>query len=142
MTENLSFNEKIFKYPPVQYIPLQINTLQKGFESTPGDGRYSQVRVWQDKKGMVADLAQQPFPLPTDPVDFTKELVVLVAGGHIADVKYRAHTVYMVGEQRANYYHIFSLRKHRFYKQNLHFAFFLQSGQRLSWDNIVLDRRV
>ena len=141
MTEALSFNEKIFKYPPVQYIPLEINTLEQGFESTPGAGKHTQVRVWQDEERMEDDLGQQPFPLPAAPVNFQEQLVVLVAGGHIDEVKYRAHTVYMVGEQVPGSYHLFSLSKHRFYKQRLHFAFFVESGERLAWDNIVLSRR-
>lgn len=140
MKETLSFNEKIFKYPPVQYIPMHINTLEEGFESPPGAGKYAQVRVWQDEESMLNDLAAQPFPLPTAPVNFKEDLVVLLAGGHIEDVKYRAHTVYMVGEQRPSFYHLFSLSKHRFYKQRLHFAFFIDTGERLAWDNILFKR--
>ncbi|MGI6144124.1 MAG: hypothetical protein ACOYEK_09790, partial [bacterium] len=96
MIEALAFNEKIFKHPPVQYIPLAIHTLER---DTSGTGNSIQVRVWQDRKSMEEDLSRQPYPLPTTPIDFNERVLVLVTGGQVEEVKYRAHTVYLVGKR-------------------------------------------
>jgi hypothetical protein len=141
LVEALSFNEKIFKYPPVQYIPMSIYTLERDPNPVPGAGTNTQVRVWQDKKSMEAELSRQPFPLPTTPIDFKERIVVLVTGGQIDYVKYRSHTVFLVGRQVPGSYHLFYLTRRYFYKQRLHFSFFNNSGDRLAWDNIVLSRK-
>jgi hypothetical protein len=138
LMEALAFNEKIFKYPPVQYIPLAIYTLER---DTMGSSNSTQARVWQDQRSMEEDLSRQPFPLPTTPIDFNERVLVLVTGGHIDEVKYRAHTVYLVGKRIPGAYHLFTLTRRYFYKQRLHFAFFIHSGERLAWDNIVLNRK-
>jgi len=138
VSEALAFNEKIFKYPPVQYIPLAIYTLARDVVGTANN---PQVRVWQDQRSMEENLSRQTVPLPTAPIDFRERLVVLVTGGQIEDVKYRAHTVYLVGKRIPGAYHLFALTRRYFYKQRLYFAFFVHSGERLAWDNIVLNRK-
>lgn len=139
MTEAIAFSPNIFKHPPVQYIPLAVHTLQRDTGWQPaGNHHQPRVKVWQEKAKMDQDLVGLGIPLPTPPVDFRARVVVLVTGALVQDVKYRAHTVYLVGKKVTGAYHLFSLTRRYFYKRRLHFALFAHTGKRLAWDNIFL----
>jgi hypothetical protein len=139
LIEALAFNEKIFKHPPVQVHPPG--------HSHPGAGHFrdaataSRCGSGRTERSMEEGLSRQPYPLPTTPIDFNERVLVLVTGGQVEEVKYRAHTVYLVGKRVPGSYHLFTLTRRYFYKQRLHFAFFIHSGERLAWDNIVLSRK-
>ena len=132
----MSFNPNIFKYPAVQYIPLAIKTLERDL-NWQQTGRLK-VKVWQEQVGYNNDLNVLQIPRPPATPDFMTQVAVLVVGGQVKDVKYRGYTVYLVGEDTPRGYHLFNLPRHYFYKQRLHFAFFVHSGERLAWDNITL----
>lgn len=119
--------DNIFKYPPVQYIPLNLKNEIQENQSHPGTrGRFS-IFESQEQELLNRRLNklinnQDNYVISPD------ELAIIVHNGIIEYIKYRAHEIFMVGRIESSNLQLFKITTEYFYKNDLLFSFYEESS--------------
>ncbi|HPT86950.1 MAG TPA: hypothetical protein PL004_03725 [Bacillota bacterium] len=131
----LSFgNVKIYPFPAVQYIPLQITPVCSGpiLHSTPRT-QQPQLLVGQEISKWQ-DILRTEYGLDQIPVSTVDTFPIIALNLEIDDAKYRSFYVTMTGRKSPGHYHVYTLPRKYFYKNNLFFELFdLQTEQRIGY---------
>ncbi|MGI6604790.1 MAG: hypothetical protein ACOX2S_07130 [bacterium] len=133
----MEFDREIFKYPAVEYIPLYPYTL--GLEPNWASGRPDQVTLYvlQDQAAFAEELARLGITY-SEPVDFSRYLVLITLGYEITGAWYRGYLTILLGNPLPGGYHIARIPRWYFYKDRIHFALYSDEGKKLTWTNIGL----
>ena len=126
------YSKKIFKYPTVQYIPLDRYKEKIGLYPTG----LTNPRVYIYQAGEEKELQKK--------LNFLREkgnypikdgqLAILVLNGKINLIMYRAYEVTMVGSPNPGHFQVFNITTEYFYKDRLIFTFYDgKTDQRLDW---------
>lgn len=116
------YSRKIFKYPAVQYIPLdRYNEKVRNTDRTFGTTR---AYVYNYKEN--DDLKKRLNYLQLDENYNIKkgELAVLILNGKVNLVQYRGYEVIMVGKEAPGTYHLFTVTTKYFYKDKVIFILY------------------
>ncbi|MDI3280448.1 MAG: hypothetical protein QJR13_03675 [Bacillota bacterium] len=135
--------DKVYTYPAVEYIPLAMKILALRSGAGPRPRSSSPALTVSQDPHTVADLLQWQCgaELPPEVSCPPDRLLVLARNLKIWEVKYRAFTVTMPGEEDPGAYLLFSLPTRHFYKSYLFFEVCHPSGRRLAWARYWLGKR-
>ncbi|MFP4660611.1 MAG: hypothetical protein ACLFPF_00305 [Halanaerobiales bacterium] len=119
------YSREIFKYPAVQYIPLdRYNEKTWDTKRTSGTTR-ANVYTYLEEERLKKKLA---FLQYNENYSISKgELAVIIKNGTADLVKYRGYEVIMVGEVESGTYQLFTVTTKYFYKDQV--LFILYNGE-------------
>lgn len=116
------YSRDIFKYPPVQYIPLDPYNERFGSFGKLNSKINIYVFSISEEDKLVTKLNQmgikEEYNINND------EIGVLVLSGKVNLIQYRGYEVIMVGTLKSQSYHLFTVTDKYFYKDNLIFTFY------------------
>ena len=124
--------KKVLKHPTVEYIPLYPHPIAKGNQK---EGR---LRLTVIKDPTEYAKLQETLGLKNHWIDLTNSLVVAVMGAEVLEIKYRGFTVVMFARLDPTRYHIFSVTRRYFYKDQLHWQLYDLDGELQVWYNLSL----
>lgn len=136
----LSFgNVKIYPFPAVQYIPLQVTPIYSGniLQTTPKTQQPQllvgqEIIKWQE-------ILRTEYGLEQIPESSIDTLPLIGLNLEIEDAKYRSFYVTMTGRKSPGRYYCYTLPRKYFYKNNLFFELFdIQTEQRIGYASTVL----
>ncbi len=116
------YSRKIFKYPSVQYIPLDPYDERNGnYERLS-----NKVKIYLFSLSGENKLRKKLNQLGIEENYSVEngEIGVLLINGKVNLIQYRAYEVIMVGTTQSHYYHLFKVTTKYFYKDNLVFTFY------------------
>jgi len=116
------YSKEIFKYPPVQYIPLKRFQEKTGSYSGSLENTYIYLynhleREKLNKKIKFLNI-EENFSISKG------QIAVLILNGRINLIQYRGYEVIMVGKRKPASFHIFKIVDDYFYKDKLVFIFY------------------
>ncbi len=119
------YSRDIFKYPAVQYIPLnRYNEKIRSTNRTTGKTR-AYVYNYMENEDLKKKLRYLQF---NGDYNINKgELAVLILNGKVNLVQYRGYEVIMVGKEIPGTYHLFTVTTEYFYKDKV--IFLLYNGE-------------
>ncbi len=119
------YSREIFKYPAVQYIPLNRNNEKiSSTNRTTGKTR-AYVYNYMENEDLKKKLRYLQFE---GDYNINKgELAVLILNGRVNLVQYRGYEVIMVGKEIPGTYHLFTVTTEYFYKDKV--IFILYNGE-------------
>ncbi len=117
----LDYNKEIFKYPSVQYIPLQIKELKEGKASKKLSTRFY---IYLAEDNEILNNRLKKFEIDTPYKINEGEVAILLINGRVNLVKYRGYEVLMVGERKNTLTSIFKLTTKYFYKNKIIFSLY------------------
>ena len=124
----------IFKRPLVEYIPIQVkNSRERYWKSTLYNE--PEIFVYISPEDLMANLPL--LGLPETDISFKGELAIITLNFKVTKIYYRFHTVKLIGEEKDDYYHLFSITD-KYFPQRLrvlHFILFSETGEKLAWKN-------
>ena len=116
------FPEKIFKYPLVQYIPLDL------YESRKGNYPYARfkpdINLYTPQESEVLHKKIKQLNINNEYSITENQLAFLIINGYIDFIKYRGYEVFMVGQKKEGKFHLFKITDKYFYKDMLVFSFY------------------
>ena len=123
--------DKIFKYPPVQYIPLmKKDEITGDYPYFNTSSRFSIFTPDQEKS-----LEEKIRSLSYENINYNineNQLALLIFNGDIEYIKYRAYEVFMVGIRNPGKFQVFKIPAEYFYKDRLIFSFYdVNTGERI-----------
>ena len=126
------YSKKIFKYPTVQYIPLDRYTEKIGRYPTGLTSTRFYVYQAGEEESLQKKLnflrEQGNYHIKDD------QLAILVLNGKVNLIMYRAYEVTMVGSPNPGHFQVFTITTEYFYKDRLIFIFYDgQSNQKIDW---------
>ncbi|MCF8002381.1 MAG: hypothetical protein K9K76_11070 [Halanaerobiales bacterium] len=134
------YPDKIFKYPAVQYIPLQLYKIING--NYPYPGKKPRFNIYTPENNNELNL--QLNKINSDIRNYNiaqQQLAILVLNGIIDIIKYRAYEVFMVGSIDPGNYYLFKITNEYFYKDGLIFTFYNgEDGKKIDQERFVLER--
>lgn len=126
------YSKDIFKYPPVQYIPLDpFNEIRGKY---PGQLENTRIFVFDhlEKESLHSKLRALQININYNIIE--GELVLLVLNGKVNLIQYRGYEVIMVGKRKPGFYQIFKITDQYFYKDRLIFILYNgEDSQKLDW---------
>lgn len=119
------YSREIFKYPAVQYIPLdRYNEKIRSSSRVTGKTR-AYVYNYLENEALNKKLSYLQYDVN---YNISKgELAVLVLNGKVNLVQYRGYEVIMVGKEIPGTYHLFTVTTNYFYKDKV--IFILYNGE-------------
>ena len=114
--------DKIFKYPLVQYIPLDLNNSQQGHYPFTKFKTDINIYTYNERKILHKKINQ--LNLVENYIIDKNQLAILIINGKIEFIKYRGYEVFMVGKPVAGKFHLFKITDKYFYKDMLVFSFY------------------
>lgn len=115
------YNDEIFKYPAVQYIPLQIINLKQGNCSQKLSTRFY---IYLANDNIELNDRIKRFGIESPYIIEEGKLAVFVINGVVELVKYRGYEVIMVGRKEKMICSLFKLSTEYFYKNRIFFSFY------------------
>ncbi|ACL70887.1 hypothetical protein [Halothermothrix orenii] len=113
------YPKEIFKYPPIQYIPLNLNRLEQGNSPFNSESINFELYTYREKQQLLNKL--RLLNIDKD-YDFNQEeIAILVFNTRVDLIKYRGYEVIMVGEIIKNYFQLFTITTRYFYKDRILF---------------------
>ncbi len=130
--------DNFLSHPSVEYIPLSIINPREGEWQNPFDSKPF-FFIYQDRDSLAAKLVSYGLPQINPSAEEMNDYLVVVSLDFIIKRGYfRFLTVKLVGEARENSYQIFYLTKKYFPRRVLHFAFYTEEGEKISWENVEI----
>ncbi|MFW6006938.1 MAG: hypothetical protein ACOC4G_05390 [Bacillota bacterium] len=131
--------DNIFKYPPVQYIPLSMkNKIKQKYSYSFSRTGFSLYRPGaqdslNDRLNFLINHSEN-YSINND------ELGILIQEGTVDYIKYRAHEIFMVGNNNPQTLQVFKITTKYFYKNNLIFSFYNKnSGDRIDRESYTFN---
>ncbi|MGM0409695.1 MAG: hypothetical protein ACQEQF_02940 [Bacillota bacterium] len=118
---NIKYNRDIFKYPAVQYIPLQIIDLTEGKSSPDLSTRFY---IFKKEENSKLNFRLKNLSIKKEYVIKNNELAILIINARVYYIKYRGYEVIMVGERKKARSIVFKITKKYFYKDRLFFSLY------------------
>ncbi|MEJ6950635.1 hypothetical protein [Natronospora cellulosivora (SeqCode)] len=131
---SFGYSRDIFRYPAVQYIPLSLKNSR--IKKTERTSRVISFSIFSYEERRELEKRLKRLNLKEEYHFNEDELVILVNNYEIDIIKYRGHNIIMVGERKPNTYHLFTITRKYFYKNNL--AFILYDGS--SSERVAIQR--
>lgn len=128
------YSKKIFKYPPVQYIPLDQYYKITGETLNP----YSRTKLHVFNQFENKDLERKLAYLRLEKNYTVKkgQLAVLIINGKADLLQYRGHEISIVGQPATGHYQLFKITTQYFYKDRLIFIFYDgEDSEKIDWFN-------
>ncbi|MDD2630512.1 MAG: hypothetical protein PHV61_10200 [Limnochordia bacterium] len=125
---------KVLKHPAVEYIPLYPYPIAKGRLQEHQD----MVRLTVLTNPREYEQLQNELQLKKHFVDFGESLVIAVKNAEVLEIKYRGFIVWTFARLEPASYHIFSVTRRYFYKNQLHWQLYDLAGELQSWYNLTL----
>jgi hypothetical protein len=124
-------NAAVFPFPAVQYIPMEVTNICEGILNTlrilP-----SELIVGDDLKKRRL-LLRQEYPISIPEEFSVQSLPILALNLKVNTVRYRGYFITMTGQKKCDYYQLFTLPQHYFYKNKLCFELYDElTGKRLA----------
>lgn len=124
----------IFKRPLVEYIPIQVKNSGERYWK---NSLYNEpeIFVYNNPEDLMANLPL--LGLSETDISFKGELAIITLNFIVTKIYYRFHTVKLIGEEKKDYHHLFSMTDKYFPKRLriLHFILFSEVGEKLAWKN-------
>jgi|SRR5690554_1857987 len=116
------YSREIFKYPAVQYIPLDL--YNESF--FPLNIASNNIKLYLYTETENEELRRRLRSLEIDENHniATENIGILLLNGKIELIKYRSREVTMVGRPKPGKYHLFSITSKYFYKDRLIFTLY------------------
>ncbi len=131
------YNDEIFKYPAVQYIPLSKYNEKSGTIS--GLFNKTQFTIYDYNEENELNNKITRLGLTKNYNMKNNQLAVLVLNGEVDIIRYRGYEVTMVGYKRPGHFQLFKVTTEYFYKDWLSFIFYNnENAQRL--DREIYDK--
>ncbi|MDI3548684.1 MAG: hypothetical protein PWR10_2336 [Halanaerobiales bacterium] len=126
------YSKDIFKYPPVQYIPLDpFNDIRGKY---PGQLENTRIFVFDHLEEESLHSKLRALQININYNIMEGELVLLVLNGKVNLIQYRGYEVIMVGKRKPGFYQIFKITDQYFYKDRLIFILYNgEDSQKLDW---------
>lgn len=122
---SFGYSRDIFKYPAVQYIPLTLKNSQIKKRKRMSGIRNFSVFNYEERNTLEQRLEVLDY---NKEYDYEQDQLAIIVYNYIIDViMYRGQEVIMVGEESPNTYHLFSVTRKYFYRNNL--GFILYDGE-------------
>ncbi|KXS44502.1 MAG: hypothetical protein AWU54_731 [Candidatus Frackibacter sp. T328-2] len=126
------YSDKIFPYPAVQYIPINLYE-----ERIIDDWSYpfnEEIKLYISSNPAVITKLLDKYHFHSQKINnlASNELLIILLNGSINEIKYRGHKVTMVGTYNKNLAHIFKIKNGYFYKQKLNFVIYNAEGKELA----------
>lgn len=128
------YSKEIFKYPPVQYIPLTLYNIRSGKYPLPKDRPRFYIFENQDKlnRKLSALSIIDNYEIKEN------NLSILIVNGIINLIQYRGYEIIMVGEKNPGNYQLFQITKEYFYKDKLIFLLYDgDTADRIDWKKYI-----
>lgn len=116
------YSREIFKYPTVQYIPLDPYNERFG-SSNKLSNKINIFLFSPSEEAKLREKLKQPGIEENYSID-NGEVGVLVLNGKVNLIQYRGYEVIMVGSLKPHYFHLFTIADKYFYKDGLIFTFY------------------
>ncbi|MFW6035742.1 MAG: hypothetical protein ACOCRZ_05750 [Halothermotrichaceae bacterium] len=117
------YSDKIFKYPAVQYIPLdKYNTLSKN--NNPNINSNPHMKLYTDNENNNLNKKLSYLGITQDYNIKKNQLGLLIHNAEVDIIQYRGHEVIMVGKKKDNSFEVFTITKKYFYKDSLGFILY------------------
>ena len=110
------YNDMIFKYPTVQYIPLQIIDLKEIKYDLDLSTRFY-IYLYEENDELNERLKRYEIKSPYNIKE--GEFAIFLINGMVELVKYRAYEVLMVGKREKGMISLFKLKDKYFYKDKI-----------------------
>lgn len=126
---DIKYNRDIFKYPTVQYIPLQLIDLREGESSSKLSSHFY---IFKKEENSNLNFRLKNLSIKNEYVIKNDELAILVINAEVYFIKYRGYEVIMVGERKNAKSFVFKITKKYFYKDRLFFSLYdYQSAEKI-----------
>lgn len=134
------YSDKIFKYPAVQYIPLNLYDMQKGNYSY--SRKNVNFNIFSPPENWELNIQLNKIaPENNNYIIKKQQLAILILNGIVDIIKYRAHEVLMVGNIKPGKYQLFKITDRYFYKRKLLFSFYNgKNGERITHEGFISER--
>jgi hypothetical protein len=115
------YSKKIFKYPAVQYIPLEMqSSMNKQFSP---QGKLD-LKIYNSSNENLLNNKIKRINFKTKYKISQNQLAILIINGYVDIVKYRGYEVYIVGYVKPGTVNLFKVTTEYFYKDRILFAFY------------------
>jgi hypothetical protein len=130
-TMPFGYSNDIFKYPPVQYIPLDLYESRTSKYSNSSSK--SRIYLFDIEKNNELNNRLHNLNLGNYNIK-PHQLAILVLNGSINLIKYRGYEVIMIGDRKEFYNQVFIITTKYFYKNKLIFLFYNgDNEEKLDW---------
>ena len=126
---SFGYPKEIFPHPAVQYIPLNHYDLEI---SQIQMANQPQIYVFTDLLTAHQAASRYHISLSSSQKLKNNELILMVIGAQIEDIKYRAHRVIMLTSKAESLVHLFKIKTDYFYKDKLIFILYKATGAKLA----------
>ncbi|MBM7623905.1 hypothetical protein [Sporohalobacter salinus] len=136
---SFGYPDEIFPYPAVEYIPINLyDTKLIQNQQIPNKNSTVKIHIFSSLKEAKKISATYQFPILTDNLT-ENELLVIILGGKVDEIKYRNYKVIMIGSKNNNLNHIFKIKTDYFYKEKLFFILYTPEAVKLDTTNFILN---
>lgn len=126
------YSRDIFRYPPVQYIPL--DPFQERIGSYTHHFDRTRLYIYPPSERDALHKVVQRLNLKENYSLGKGEIAVLVFNGKVQLVQYRGYEVILVAKKNPGYYHLFKVTDRYFYKDRLIFVLYNgENSEKLDW---------
>ena len=115
--------DNVLDYPLVQYIPLRLYDLKEGKHNFLNTNLYLSIYKPDEENKLNQKLTGINFDYTNYNID-ENQLAILIFNGYVNIIKYRAHEVFMIGNQKNKNVRLFKVTTRYFYKDRLIFSLY------------------